>query len=85
MTRQQQAVDAIITADRIENWMITADTQEDRARTAHAIRNAATEALEELSAVQKRYPAWDLLPLSEIRAMHSAMKNVLKWCATTIN
>lgn len=74
----------ITVAAAIEEWMIEASEQADAALTAHALLNAATEAIADLQASLQEYADGVEMPmLKELQAMHSAMRNVCRWAAAT--
>tara|TARA_R110000824_G_scaffold54043_2_gene149193 strand:+ start:5253 stop:5561 length:309 start_codon:yes stop_codon:yes gene_type:complete len=83
-TTRQNASHAIQTAREIESWMLDADTQEDRSRTAHAIANAARETVKDLDVSLEDYADGFMVPVRDLRAMKSAMGSVLGWCVATM-
>ena len=75
---------AIQTAQNVESWMLEADTEQDRDRTAYAIANAALETLEDLDMSLAAYADGFAVPVHDLRAMRSAMLNVMAWCVATM-
>jgi|APGre2960657404_1045060.scaffolds.fasta_scaffold70995_1 hypothetical protein len=74
------ALSHITVAASIEEWMIEAIEQTDAALTAHAILNAAIEAIADITASLDAYADGIEMPmLAELRAMHSALRNVIAW------
>jgi hypothetical protein len=73
---------AITEAAAIEDWMLEADGAADVALTAHAIRNAAIEAREDLQVALSAYAdGYEMPMLAGLRAMDSAMRNVMAWAS----
>jgi ApbE superfamily uncharacterized protein (UPF0280 family) len=66
----------------IEDWMLEASEQADVALTAHAIANAATDALVDAQAVLAMYANGFDINVREFNACCSALKNVLAWTRT---
>ena len=77
------AAEAIEIASNIEDWMIEAFNAEDAALTAHAIRGAAIEAIEDLKASLSAYADGYNVPGPELYSMLSAMRSVLQWADAT--
>ena len=66
----------------IEDWMLEASEQADVALTAHAIANAATDALVDAQAVLAMYANGYDVNVRQFTACCSALKNVLAWTRT---
>ena len=77
------AAEAIEIASNIEDWMIEAFNAEDAALTAHAIRGAAIEAIEDLKVSLSAYADGYNVPGPELYSMLSAMRSVLQWADAT--
>lgn len=77
------ASEAIEIASNIEDWMIEAFNAEDAALTAHAIRGAAIEVIEDLKVSLSAYADGYNVPGPELYSMLSAMRSVLQWADAT--
>jgi hypothetical protein len=76
------ATEALEIAASVEDWMIEAYTATDAALTAHAIRSAAVEAIEDLKMSLAAYADGYNVPGSELYAMLTAMQSVIEWANT---